>query len=124
MIKIWSYELCPLSTNTMKEFYHSGKYCSKFAIDLLKRLSYAPFLVFRFTRYLYLEHWTKFSFRKRILITCWFTCQLMCFWQKYEAGVLFFTISLLTLITTVGLDHSEVEEGSISAYSVFNKGCE
>ena len=124
MIEIWSYELCPLSMTTMKEFYQNGKSYSKVGIVFLERLSYMPFLLFRLTKHLYQQHWQHYSWKKRIFITSWCTCQIICFSQKYEAGILFFTISLLILITTVGLDHGEVEEGSISAYSVFNKGCE
>ena len=124
MIQIWAYELCPLSLTTMKEFYEDGKYYGRVAIGFLERLSTVPLLLFRFGKYLYQGHWQNWSWTRRIFITVWFICQLACFWQKYQAGILFFTISLLILITTVGLDHGEVAEGSISAYSVFNKGCQ
>ena len=124
MIQIWSYELCPLSLTTMKEFYEDGKYYGRVAIGFLERLSTVPSLLFRFGKYLYQGHWQNWSWTRRIFITVWFICQLACFWQKYQAGILFFTISLLILITTVGLDHGEIAEGSVSAYSVFNKGCQ
>jgi len=128
---ILSYELCPLSQKTRKEFISDFAkkryYYSKIVIDLLHRFLFSfPCFLWKSLVSFFSDKngiYQKLSWQRKFLILSWISGQVYCTYCKYELGVIFFCASILVLIFTVGLDYREIEEGEMSAYSVFNKGC-